>query len=65
MHIIIIMEVCKAPTLWLKALNKHNITHIMYIGTENVISKYIYTHSLLGPKPLDHRHLEFCPPACT
>ena len=27
--IIIIMEICKAPTLRLKALNKH--THIMYI----------------------------------
>ena len=29
--IIIIMEICKAPTLWLKALNKHSIKHIMYI----------------------------------
>ena len=35
--IIIIMEVCKAPTLRLKALNKH--THIMYIEMENVIKK--------------------------
>ena len=26
----IIIEICKAPTLRLKALNKH--THIMYIG---------------------------------
>ena len=33
--IIIIMDICKAPTLWLKALNKH--THIMYIEMENVI----------------------------
>ena len=33
--IIIIMEICKAPTLRLKALNKH--THIMYIEMENVI----------------------------
>ena len=32
--IIIIMEICKAPTLRLKALNKHNITHIMYIEME-------------------------------
>ena len=31
---IIIMEIFKAPTLRLKALNKH--THIMYIETENV-----------------------------
>ena len=33
------MEICKAPTLRLKALNKH--THIMYIEMENVI-KSIY-----------------------
>ena len=33
--VIIIMEICKAPTLRLKALNKH--THIMYIEMENVI----------------------------
>ena len=36
--ITIIMEICKAPTLRLKALNKHNITHIMYIEMEIVIS---------------------------
>ena len=35
--IILIMEICKAPTLRLIALNKH--THIMYIETENVIKK--------------------------
>ena len=35
--IIIIMEICKAPTLRLKALNKH--THITYITMENVIKK--------------------------
>ena len=29
------IEICKAPTLRLKALNKH--THIMYIEMENVI----------------------------
>ena len=44
--IIIIMEICKAPTLRLKALNKH--THIIYIDMENVIKekekrKYIST----------------------
>ena len=33
---IIIMEICKAPTLRLKAPNKYNITHIMYIEMENV-----------------------------
>ena len=37
---IIIMEICKAPTLQLKALNKH--THIMYIEMENVTKKYIH-----------------------
>ena len=31
------MEICKAPTLRLKAPNKH--THIMYIETENAIKK--------------------------
>ena len=31
------MEICKAPTLRLKALNKH--THILYIKMENVIQK--------------------------
>ena len=35
--IILIMEICKVPTLQLKALNKH--THIMYIEMENVIKK--------------------------
>ena len=37
------MEICKAPTLRLKALNKH--THIIYIEMENVITKkklYVY-----------------------
>ena len=32
------MEICKAPTLWLKALNKP--THIMYIEMENVIKLF-------------------------
>ena len=42
--IIIIMEICKAPTLRLKALNKH--THIMYIEMENVILflNFIYVY---------------------
>ena len=35
--IIIIMEICKAPTLRLKALNKH--THIMYIEMEMLSQK--------------------------
>ena len=36
--LIIIMEICKAPTLRLKAVNMHCTTHIMYIEMENVIS---------------------------
>ena len=32
------MEICKAPTLQLRALNKHSIMHRMYIKMENVIS---------------------------
>ena len=37
------MTVCKTPTLRLKALNKHSITHVMYIEMENVISnKNVY-----------------------
>ena len=32
--IILIMEICKMPTLWLKALNKHSITHTKYIKME-------------------------------
>ena len=42
--IIIIVEICKAPTLRLKALNKH--THIMYIEMEMLskkINMYIST----------------------
>ena len=37
------MEICKAPTLRLKALNKHSITHIMYIEMEmlSAIKMYI------------------------
>ena len=34
---IIIMDICEAPTLRLKALNKN--TRIMYIEMENVIKK--------------------------
>ena len=40
---IIITDICKAPTLRLKALNKH--THIMYIEMENVIKKMFLTNN--------------------
>ena len=37
------MDICKAPTLRLKALNKHSITQILYIEMEmlSVIKMYI------------------------
>ena len=35
------MEICEAPILRLKVLNKHSIAHIMYIEMENVISNKI------------------------
>ena len=38
------MEIRKAPILWLKALNKHSITHIMYNEMKNVIKKL--THNI-------------------
>ena len=40
---IIIMEMCKVPIPRLKAMNKHNTTHITYIETENVISNLTKT----------------------
>ena len=37
------MEICKAPTLRLKALNRHSVTHMMYIEMEmlSAIKMYI------------------------
>ena len=40
--ILIKIDICKAPTLRLKALNKHSITHIMYIEMENVMSNLVF-----------------------
>ena len=39
----LIMEICKVPALRLKTLNKHSITHIMYIKMEmlSAIKMYI------------------------
>ena len=54
------MEICKAPTLRLKAaLKKH--THIMYIEMENVIqkNKYVYIDkcsSIIMQKMHTHTH---------
>ena len=31
-----LVDISKAPTLWLKALNKHNISHLTYIKIETV-----------------------------
>ena len=36
------MEICKEPTLQLKVLNKHRITHIMYIETEMLLAIKMY-----------------------
>ena len=45
-EIIVFMDICRAPTPWLKALNKHNdVTHIMYIEMENVISNLRKTNT--------------------
>ena len=43
------MEICKAPAVRLKALNKHNMTHIMYIEMENVACNLLKkpTHNAL------------------
>ena len=43
--IIIIMEISQAPILQMKALNTHNIAHIMYIDMENFISNNYLTKS--------------------
>ena len=43
MMMMMIMGTCKAPTLRLKAPNKHSITHIMYIEMENVIGIIMIT----------------------
>ena len=39
---IIIMEICKVPTLRLKTLNKHSITHIVYIKMEMLNKQTIF-----------------------
>ena len=54
------MTICKAPTLLLKALNKH--THIMYIKMENVIKKkrvYINKCSRIIMQKM-HMHTHVC-----
>ena len=53
------MEICKTPTLRLKALNKH--THIMYIEMENGIPPKIYVYidkcsSIIMQKMHTHTH---------
>ena len=42
------MEICKAPTLWLKALNMHNITHIMHIEIQNGYQQFNKTDEDFG-----------------
>ena len=53
----LIMEICKAPTLRLKTLNKH--THIMYIEMENVIKKLstrVFKHCARDTHTHTHTH---------
>ena len=50
---IIIMETCKAPTLLLKMLNKHNVTHNVHRGG-NVISNKIVCLYIRKKKKLTH-----------
>ena len=40
--ITIILEICKGPTLRLKALNKHTITHTMCVGVEMLSAIKMY-----------------------
>ena len=44
--IIIIMEICKAPPLRLKALNKRSITHMMYIEMEMLSAIKMYVRKI-------------------
>ena len=51
------MEICKAPTLRLKALNKHSITHIVYnTKLELVLLDVNDKHSWTVLLPLTHIH---------
>ena len=43
------MEICKVPTWQLKALKKHNITHIIYIEMENVIRNWTKANTIYTP----------------
>ena len=70
--IIIIMEICQAPTLRLKALNKHSITHIMYIEMKSFLKTHTHTQhnvdiskgsSITMQKMRAHTQRETC--ACT
>ena len=46
----IIMEISKAPTLWLKALNKQNLTHVMYIKMKKVIWNFTKANTKCTPQ---------------
>ena len=47
------MEICKAPTLRLKALNKHSITRIMYIEKKSLLPYDPVLYRLTGD--ISHR----------
>ena len=45
MSLMIITEICKAGTPRLKALNKRNITRVMYIEMENITCNLMKTNT--------------------
>ena len=55
----IIMEISKAPTLWLKALNKHNLTHVMYIEMKKVIWNFTKANTKCTPQQgFNHNYVQ-------
>ena len=48
------MEICKVPTLRLKALNKHRIIHMMYVKMEMLPAIKMY--HIRKKKKLTHNH---------
>ena len=59
-----IMEICKVPTLWLKVLNKHSITHIMYIEMENVIRKTKHNMDINKGSSITMQNMHACTHTC-
>ena len=53
---LVIMEICKVPTLRLKALNKHHIIHIMYVKMEMLPAIKMYIIYIRKKKKLTHNN---------